>query len=416
VTFLQAWEKASRWVAAQHARAVVAVAGRRPADRDDFAREQVRMALVGMGGSPKACVDTARALTGPLRAAADALAAGTISDAHCRVLAQETAGLAPDTAADVAAAVLPAAGRQTPSQLRRAARRAVIKADPVAAETAEARATTQRHVTRRVEPDAQASLQITGPALDVMTIWTALDLHASLPTPADDTRTLDQRRFDALVTLARTAPPGLAMQAGSAGQAGPVGQAGPAGQAESAQPGRRRGLEPCVHVYADAATWAGLADDPVELDGYGPIPAGAARSHFTSSTWRAVVTDALTQRPLAVSDRTYRPSAHTRRLLHLRDRTCLAPGCTAPIWHCDADHNTPHAAGGTTDAEQCGLQCRRHHRMKTFTTWTWQRHPDDTVTWTSPTGHHHTRDPHRYPMPPRTEGDRPPEPADDPPF
>jgi hypothetical protein len=115
-----------------------------------------------------------------------------------------------------------------------------------------------------------------------------------------------------------------------------------------------RGLEPAVYLYADAATWAGLANEPVELEGYGPVPTGAARAHFASSAWRAVVTDALTQRPLAVSDTSYRPTARTRRLLHLRDRTCVMVGCTAPIWFCDADHALPHDQGGCTDLHNCG--------------------------------------------------------------
>ncbi len=43
---------------------------------------------------------------------------------------------------------------------------------------------------------------------------------------------------------------------------------------------------------ARTVTWAGLAEHPVELDGYGVIPAGAAREHFTAARWRTVVTDA----------------------------------------------------------------------------------------------------------------------------
>ena len=446
VLHLQAWERASRWVAAQHATAVVGVAGPRARDREDLAREAVAVALVGMGGSPKACVDTARALAGPLRVAREALARGEVSEAHVTVLARETAHLPAGTAAEVAVAVTPGAVGKVPSRFRRLVRRAVIDADPAAAAEAEARASTARRVTRRSEPDGQATLAVTGPAVDVMTIWTALDLRASL-CGADDPRTLDQRRFDALAGIARDGA--LAVTGSGSGDAGaprggcdqcdprascegassgdgdaPRSEAGapgaPAlGPARTAAPGRRRGLEPAVYVYADAATWAGLADGAVELDGYGPIPAGAARAHFASSAWRAVVTDALTQRPIAVSDTTYRPGARTRRLLHLRDRTCVAISCTAPVWFCDADHGQPHDQGGCTDAENCGLLCRRHHRMKTFTAWSWTRDPeDDAVVWTDPQGQTHRREPDRYPMPPRLSGQQPHglEPPDDPPF
>src|SRR5664280_1717821 len=79
---------------------------------------------------------------------------------------------------------------------------------------------------------------------------------------------LDQRRFDALVTICAAA----------------------LGRPDA--PAGRAGVRPTVYLYADVATWAGLAEHPVELDGYGVIPAGAAREHFTDARWRASVTDA----------------------------------------------------------------------------------------------------------------------------
>ena len=129
-----------------------------------------------------------------------------------------------------------------------------------------------------------------------------------------------------------------------------------------------------MFVFADAATWAGLAEHPADLDGYGPIPAGMARDCFTDAQWRAVVTDALTGLVASVSDDTYTPSARTRRHLFAQDRGCLFPGCPAPVWYCDADHSVPHDQGGCTDPDNCGLLCRRHHRLKTHTGWTWTRH------------------------------------------
>ena len=171
-------------------------------------------------------------------------------------------------------------------------------------------------------------------------------------------------------------------------------------------------------MFADAATWAGLADEPVELDGYGPIPAGVARECFTDATWRAVVTDAVTGAALSVSDTTYRPSARTRRMLYVKDRRCGFPGCSAAVWFCDADHSVPHDQGGCTDTENCGLFCRRHHRLKTFTAWRWRRLPDGSIEWTDPSGRTWRRGPSAVlrlpevraidrPDPPGEEGDVP---------
>src|SRR5512144_3243280 len=191
-----------------------------PADRDDFAREHVRVALLDCGGSPRADVDLARALCGRLAEARAALRRGEISRTHAKILFEETRELDDPATAAVTTRVLGRGPRRTPAEFRAAVRRAVIRADPVRAELAAARASAQRMVAKRALPDAQAALFVTGPATAVQTIWTALDAHAARPdTPgggADpagaDGRTLDQRRFDALVTLCRAAlgerPPG----------------------------------------------------------------------------------------------------------------------------------------------------------------------------------------------------------------
>lgn len=300
----------------------------------------------------------------------------------------------------------------------------MIAADPVAAELRAGKAKEQRHVSRRTDRDAQASLFVNGPAIGIQTIWTALDLWAT-STTADDERTLDQRRFDALVDICRLASTDTALLAatsagGSHDQTGP-GRPAPGSGSSGGSSGRRSrrrqrrdrtGLEPTVFVFADAATWAGLADEPVELDGYGPIPAGVARECFTDATWRAVVTDALTGAALSVSDTTYRPSARTRRMLYVKDRRCGFPGCSAAVWFCDADHSVPHDRGGCTDTENCGLFCRRHHRLKTFTAWRWRRLPDGGLEWTDPSGRTWRRGPSAVLRLPEV---RPPE-GDDAPF
>ncbi|MDQ6650085.1 MAG: HNH endonuclease [Actinomycetota bacterium] len=390
VAHLQAWERSARWVAARQANAVVAVAGERPADRDDFAREHVRLALLGSGGSSRADVDTARALAGPLAAVGAALDRGELSYDHARVLERETRLLDPVTAAAVSEQVLaralrpgPAGAtvlRATPAELRRAVRRAVVRVDPLGAELAAERAGAARQVARRMEPDGQASLYLSGPAPDIAIIWAALEARAATADAADP-RTLDQRRFDTLVTLCTE------------------GVGGSAGAARSASSGQRA----TVHLYADAPTWAGLVDGPVELAGYGPIPVGLAREQFADARWRAVVTDALSGAVRAVSDRSYLPSVRTRRHLRLTDRGCVFPGCSAAVAFCDADHNVPFHSGGCTDTENCGLLCRRHHRLKTFTRWSWRRCPDGTVEWTDPFGLRWQRDPTRYLLPPPDE-------------
>jgi hypothetical protein len=65
---------------------------------------------------------------------------------------------------------------------------------------------------------------------------------------------------------------------------------------------------------------------------------------------------------------------------------CAFPGCTQPAHRCDIDHAVAYDAGGTTDRVNCGLLCRRHHRLKHEAGWQLERRPDTTVVWISPAG------------------------------
>jgi hypothetical protein len=80
-----------------------------------------------------------------------------------------------------------------------------------------------------------------------------------------------------------------------------------------------------------------------------------------------------------------------RELVILRDRHCVFPWCGRDARSCDLDHIEAYDPDGppaqTTPANLAPL-CRRHHRAKTFTGWTYQRAHDGTYTWTSP--HHRT--------------------------
>ena len=87
----------------------------------------------------------------------------------------------------------------------------------------------------------------------------------------------------------------------------------------------------------------------------------------------------------------YRPGAGLARRVRLRDGTCRHPGCTVPATACDLDHVVPfdHAdpgRGGRTEEANLAALCRRHHRFKTFSDWTYRLEPDGTLIVTSPDG------------------------------
>jgi hypothetical protein len=62
----------------------------------------------------------------------------------------------------------------------------------------------------------------------------------------------------------------------------------------------------------------------------------------------------------------------------------------------DLDHHTPRTHGGHTIRANLAPITRRWHILKTHGGWTITRLPTGSWQWTSPTGHHHTVEPHDY--------------------
>ncbi|TQR84655.1 DUF222 domain-containing protein [Mycobacterium hodleri] len=92
----------------------------------------------------------------------------------------------------------------------------------------------------------------------------------------------------------------------------------------------------------------------------------------------------------------YRPSKKLADFVRCRDMTCRFPGCRAPATNCDVDHTIPWPYGPTT-ASNLKCLCRRHHLLKTFwdgqSGWRDQQLDDGTVIWTAPDGRTHITTP-----------------------
>ena len=78
----------------------------------------------------------------------------------------------------------------------------------------------------------------------------------------------------------------------------------------------------------------------------------------------------------------------------LRDHTCVFPWCTRSARKMDADHVIPYAEGGTTSSDNIAPLCRRHHRLKTHTAWTYTMLEPGSFLWSSPHGYQFLRDHH----------------------
>ena len=106
----------------------------------------------------------------------------------------------------------------------------------------------------------------------------------------------------------------------------------------------------------------------------------------------------------------YTPTDVMREQVRLKFRECIFPGCHRPSRPGkrrtrdddsgddsrddavpDLDHCVEHPRGKTTTSNLFP-PCRTHHRLKTFTGWTYAWHPATGITWTSPLGHVYTDD------------------------
>jgi Domain of unknown function (DUF222) len=159
----------------------------------------------------------------------------------------------------------------------------------------------------------------------------------------------------------------------------------------------RRGGGVDVRVTVPLTTLLGANDLPGELAGYGPIPAAVARDLAAGGTWRRILTDPASGRPLDYGTTRYRPPAHLAELVITRDQTCQFPGCRVPAHLCDIDHGIPYdpAAGtGPTSETNLGPKCRCHHQVKQTPGWSVTHHPDGCTTWATPSGHlYHSQPP-----------------------
>ncbi|MEP7055818.1 MAG: DUF222 domain-containing protein [Actinomycetota bacterium] len=406
---LRLWHRVGSWVSAQEQRAIVAVARPRPQSVDDWIVEEIAAVLHLAPSTAGRRVNTARQLTGRLGATGTALAAGAIPYWHAAHLAEQLDGHPDATATTVETQVLPDAGGQTCGQFRRAVAKAIAAADPAALEDRHAEALRGSDVQVWVEPDGMASLLARGPAPAIYELydrvcWQAASAAisanetraanaAGATPPVPDGSLIGERRFDAFL---RITDPDARAQNPDTGRpseiSDPSSASTAAGPPRCGPPGARRQ----VGILMDLPTALGLADQPGEIPGYGPVPAATARQYAADADWQVWLVDAATSTLTGLGTQRYRPNRRLRDYIEARDQTCRHPGCARPAWRCDIDHATPHHAGGCTDPANCGCFCRRHHRLKHETDWHITRAPDGTVTWTSPFAQKHTVRPPNY--------------------
>ncbi len=154
----------------------------------------LRLATVTAEGRLLQAADLVRRLPATL----DLLEGGEISPAHARVLSDETLRLNDSQVTAVEAQVIARAPEQTIGEFRRTIRRAVKTVDSRREEQRHAEAVADRRVAHTARDDGLAEIWALLPADGARILMAGLNKYAA-DCAADDPRTADQRRADALV-------------------------------------------------------------------------------------------------------------------------------------------------------------------------------------------------------------------------
>ena len=192
-----------------------------------------------------------------------------------------------------------------------------------------------------VSPTLDNLVRIDG-QLDPEAGQTLIDALRSITDPQQldpsDTRSPGQRRADALTQMARDH---------LAHGDNPV----------------TGGLRPQVTVTASYETLLGLADGTgCVTEDCGLLTPGAVRRILCDAEVIPVVLGG-TSLPLDVGRSKRTAPWWLRKLLILRDRGCVIPGCQTRPRYCDAHHIIHWLFGGTTSLDNSCLLCARHHTM-----------------------------------------------------
>ena len=222
---------------------------------------------------------------------------------------------------------------------------------------------------------------------DALDLDAALSQRAASLKAAGCTESLDVRRSIAAGEIARQQL-ALDLQPDTA--------ADPATDPASAEQRRRVRRQVVLHVHlSDRAITEPAASDCPELGRIENTRQGITADQVRE--WCAHPGATITVRPVIdlrdhYATDSYEVPDRLRAQSEERDHTCVFPWCSRAARACDCDHVIARDRGGTTCSCNIAPLCRRHHRLKTRTTWTYTVLEPGTYLWSSPHGYQFLRD------------------------
>jgi hypothetical protein len=445
IGLMRAWRRLSSWATAGEAAAVAELDRRRTAQVDagadprlaEHVGDEIAPPLTLTMRAADLLLDFACSLRRlPLTSAA--LAAGDIDRAKAHVITDELTGLADSHAAAVEAAIITRAPGQTTGQLRAAARRAVLAADPAAARTRREQAQKEARVEVWDEPAGTAALAGRDlPPADVLAADKHISSLARRLQAAGAEGNLDQLRARVYTSLLAGCSPDAILSHLAPAAGSPDSRTDPATGGRQQPSGRGAAqLAGSVNLTVPLATLLDGTAAPGEVAGFGPLAAGDAQALLRrlaaqpATRWCVSLTDpagralahgcarlsggsdldtsgrngdwelSVTIKPLASGDCShqresagYRPSPSLRHLISIRQPCCSYPGCRRPASRCDLDHTVPFDRGGRTCECNLAPLCRRHHQAKQVHGWQLDQTEPGTLIWRLPHGRSYRAEP-----------------------
>jgi hypothetical protein len=389
-----------------------------------------------------------------LPATATALAAGLIDWPKALVLINGLNGQDPSLGRRIEAQLIGRAPQQTTGQLRTALNRALLAADPQAAELRRQAEEQHARIERGPEPGGVTAL-LAGrclPVTETVTAWNRITAIARQLRAAGADGSLDELRVHVYLALlngqAVTAPSADSVLPGDheddpapedeEGRPSPGSdhRVAPGADARPARPRQKSAeiqggdLRRWMNITVPLSTVLGFGDGPGELGGFGPITGYTARQLVGSAVGQpgvrlcVTVTDdqgqaighgcaragaapsgpgwlftmklAALAGPECAHEREsahYRPPPSLSHLVQTRNVCCTAPGCRIAASVCDDDHTVPFDQGGRTCECNLGPLCRRHHRVKQARGWRLEQPEPGVFAWITPSGRSYTTGP-----------------------
>ncbi len=354
VDYLRALDRVAGLVASKRQDVIVAMAGATSTEAylsEVHLEHELAVAARSSRYAAGKAIEVARAMATTFPGFAAALAAGEVSETHCKVLVEKTRVVADDTVlAEIERRVLPQAKRLTPGEFAGEVAKVIARLDRDAAARAKKARTTRRVWTQQLE-DGMGYL-------GMIHEWATIQAIAKTVAEEGDCLRIERGGAAAVVSGVEDAAADVCRADAFAARV----------LGEHAEDGSitwdKSQVAVTVNVVMDLPTLRGESDQIALVDGQ-PVPAEIGREYAQfASWWRRLVTDPVDGHLLDYGTKVYLPGK-LRRFVVARDGGCRTPGCGTKAESRMQLEHAEEFPNGHSSACNCGCHCITCHQLKT---------------------------------------------------